>query len=162
MDKETLLKTLENVRQAIDPENEFTVDLKSNKKRSLNANAYMWVLCEKIAQKTSQPKAPITKEDVYRENIRLVGVWDDMAIIPQAVQRFISGWESKGVGWFCEKFGESKVKGAEKIRVYYGSSSYEQPEMSRLVDLVVVTAQDLGIETMTPDEIERMKQNWRV
>ena len=32
--------------------------------------------------------------------------------------------------------------------------------MSRLIDLVVTEAKQQGIETLTPDEIERMKQLW--
>lgn len=32
--------------------------------------------------------------------------------------------------------------------------------MSRFIDCVVAEAQELGIETATPDELERMKQEW--
>ena len=48
-------------------------------------------------------------------------------------------------------------------RVYYvmrGSHTYDTKEMSRLIDGTVSEAKELGIETMTPNEIERMKQQW--
>jgi len=98
---------------------------------------------------------------VYREAVKQVGIYDDIAGTPQAVERLMENWTEKGVGWFAESFGESKVKGADKVRLYYGSSTYLQPEMSRLVDYIVGEAQNLKIETMTPVEIERMKANWR-
>ena len=41
-----------------------------------------------------------------------------------------------------------------------GSSEYNTAEMSRFIDRIVEEAQELGIETATPDELERMKQEW--
>ena len=49
-------------------------------------------------------------------------------------------------------------------RVYIvmrGSHTYDTKEMSTLIDGVVQEAKELGIETMTPDEIERMKAAWQ-
>ena len=50
-------------------------------------------------------------------------------------------------------------------RVYYvmrGSHTYNTAEMSRLIDGTVSEAKALGIETLSPDELERMKQAWKV
>ena len=47
-------------------------------------------------------------------------------------------------------------------RVYRGSHTYNTEEMSILIDGTVQEAKDLGIETMTPDQIEEMKQKWKV
>jgi len=156
MDKIELFTILDELRKKLDKENLFQLELKSTKKRSLNANAYMWVLCEKIAKEIKN-----TREDVYKEAIKQVGVYDDLALPEKATERFVENWCEKGLGWFAESFGESKVKGADKVRVYYGSSIYSTGEMSRLVDYIVGEAQNLKIETMTPVEIERMKANWR-
>ena len=41
-----------------------------------------------------------------------------------------------------------------------GSSEYNTAEMSHFIDMVVQEAKELGIETLTPDELERMKQAW--
>lgn len=50
-------------------------------KRSLTANAYMWLVCEKLAKAEG-----ITKEEVYRMAIHDVGVWDDIAVIPEGYE----------------------------------------------------------------------------
>lgn len=48
-----------------------------------------------------------------------------------------------------------------KYRVMRGSHSYNTKDMAHLIDGAVSEAQELGIETMTPDELERMKQLWK-
>lgn len=42
-----------------------------------------------------------------------------------------------------------------------GSHTYDTKEMSRLIDGTVEEAKELGIETLTPDQVERMKQAWK-
>lgn len=41
-----------------------------------------------------------------------------------------------------------------------GSSEYDTAEMAHFIDSIVEEAKELGIETSTPDELERMKQEW--
>lgn len=48
------------------------------------------------------------------------------------------------------------------MQCYKGSSLYNTKEMSLLIDGVVRECKELGIETETPDEIERMKQEWGI
>lgn len=154
--KELLLNALEQLRRVLDPENKFIIKIISNHKRSLNANSYMWVLADKIAKVIKS-----SREDVYKTAIKEVGVYDDMAVVSAASERFVKNWNEKGVGWFAESFGESKVKGADRVRVYYGSSIYDKAEMARLIDYIVQEANNLHIETLTPAELERLKNNWR-
>lgn len=50
-------------------------------------------------------------------------------------------------------------------RVYLlmrGSHTYNTYEMSKLIDGTVQEAKEQGIETATPDEIRRMKEQWKV
>lgn len=61
-------------------------------------------------------------------------------------------------GWVAEKMGRSG--GMTDVVAYYGSSSYDTFEMSRLIDEIVAEAKDLGIETMPPEELERLIQSW--
>ena len=42
---------------------------KHRKKRSLDANAYCWVLCDKIAKELSKEGTVITKENIYQDGI---------------------------------------------------------------------------------------------
>lgn len=122
--------------------------------RSLDANSYMWVLCDRIAAEIG-----ITKEEVYRQHIREVGVFDDIAVAEAGTKTFIDNFESNGVGWIAEVL-PCKLKGCDKVRCYYGSSTYDSKQMSRLIDSVIDTAKEYQIETLPPDELERMKEAW--
>ena len=124
-------------------------------KRSLNANAYAWVLMDKIAeiQRT-------TKEEIYKHVILKVGVFEILPITDIAVESFIKRWQSKGLGWVCEIMGSSKIKDYTNVIAYYGTSTYNSQEMSRFIDEIVFEAQQLKIQTETPERINEMKSLW--
>lgn len=125
------------------------------KKRSLDANSYCFVLCQKIAEKIGN-----TKEFVYKQAIRHVGQFEIVPIRDDAVERWIEAWESKGLGWQSEIMRDSKLDGYITTINYYGSSVYDTREMSLLLDEVVTQAKELGINTMTPNEIRQLKEQW--
>ena len=134
---------------------DIEVDIeKYSEKRSLNANAYLWVLCEKIAQKLQDT----TKEDVYRKNIRESGGWRDKALPTEDVDFFINGWNGRGIGWFAEVLDD--LGGHKIVRFYYGSSSYTQKRMSRLLDSVIQDAISCDVDVRTPEEIQKMVSLW--
>lgn len=122
--------------------------------RSLDANAYLWVLCDKISDAIH-----VTKEETYRQAIRQVGVFHDGAFQTKDVPQIVRMWSENGIGWFVDVF-DSKLTGCRKLRFYHGSSLYDSKQMSRLIDYVVDEAKNLGIDTATPDEIARMKAMW--
>jgi hypothetical protein len=134
---------------------ELSVEIKPYKaRRSLDSNAYLWVLCQKLAEKIGG-----TKEDIYKEAIRKAGQFDFIAVTESAAEQFIKAWQGKGLGWYAEA-SESKIDGCKKIMVYYGSSVYDSKEMAHLIDYIVSECKELGIETMTPAEISRMMNEW--
>ena len=93
----------------------LNIELKKyRKKRSLDSNAYMWTIAEKIAKKLG-----ITKIEVYRNAIKEVGQCEVLPIKDEAVETFISAWEHNGQGWLCEIIGKSKLKGYTNITAYY-------------------------------------------
>lgn len=125
-------------------------------RRSLDANAYCWVLINKIAAATGIPP-----KDIYRQMIPDVG--DNCYIYPvrnDAVERWTEIWQSNGVGWVCEVLGDSKLDGYTNVCNYYGSSQYDTAQMSRLIDLVVQECKQLNIETLTPRELALLKEGW--
>lgn len=128
------------------------------KKRSLDANAYAWVLFGKLAAVLSIPK-----EDVYRELIQDIG--DNYTIIPvraDAIEKWCELWAHNGVGWFCENIGECrKTKGYYNMMCYHGSSTYDTKQMSRLIDGAVDMCKEYNIETMPPAELEALKGAWQ-
>src|SRR5690554_5209153 len=87
-------------------------------KRSLDANSYLWVLCQKMAEVIQS-----TKEDVYRAFIRRVGQFEIIPIKNEAVDRWIRNWQANGVGWMSETIGNSKIEGYTNVISYYGSST---------------------------------------
>lgn len=148
-DRAELRKTTARLR-------EDDVDLTLKKyveKRSLSANAYMWVLCGKIAERLGY-----SKNDIYQKHIYEMGVYRTVEINNAAAETFIHAWQMHGAGWLCEV-----VDRGEKytvINAHYGSSVYDKKQMSRLIDGVVQDAESLGIETKTPDEIAEMLSLW--
>lgn len=127
------------------------------KKRSLDANAYLWVLIGKLAEHYKLPT-----EEIYRMQIRDCGVYEIIPIRAQNVKNWIDVWHSHGIGWICEDMGECRnVKGYHNIKSYYGTSVYDTKQMSRIIDEVVRECTQCGIETATPQEIERIKATWQ-
>jgi len=126
-------------------------------RRSLDSNSYCWVLCQKIAEVIGS-----TKELVYQKTVRDVGQFEIVPIKDEAVERWIEVWKGKGLGWFAEVMEDSKLPGYKKIISYYGSSVYNQREMSVLINEIVQQCKELGIETLTKEEIESMNKKWNI
>ena len=141
----------------------YVADLKEyRERRSLDANAYCWVLLGKLAARLSMPKAPVTPEEVYREAIRDVG--DNYEVMPvrnDALDHWRDIWADKGIGWVCEVIGPSKLEGYTNVRNFYGSSVYDKAQMSRLLDIIIQDCKAQGIETLPPEELERLMEGWK-
>ena len=134
-------------------EKDVDLEVKQHRnKRSLDANGYAWVLMDKIAAKMH-----IDKVEVYREAIKNIGgVSETVCVQDKAVDRLRQGWEQNGIGWQTDTM-PSKLKGCTNVILYYGSSTYDTQQMSLLIDHIVQDAKALGIETMTPAELEALK-----
>lgn len=134
----------------------FTAALKLFKpKRSLDANAYFWVLCGKVAAKISLP--PV---EVYRQLIpEIGGNYEIICVRDSAVDKLRQGWEHNGTGWLTDTM-PSRLEGCTNVMLFYGSSTYDSAQMSRLIDLIVTEAKAQGIETMTPAELSALKDRW--
>jgi hypothetical protein len=136
----------------------YDAELKQHReKRSLDANAYLWVLCQKI----SEVVKGTNKESVYQDAVKHSGQFEMLVFKDDAVETFIHRWAGHGLGWFAEKI-DGNIPGYSQVIAYYGSSVYDTHEMSVLLDYVVNLAKDLEIQTATPDELERMKSLWGV
>ena len=127
-------------------------------RRSLDANAYCWVLCQKIAEVINS-----TKELVYRKVIRDVGQFDTLLIHEEAAESFTQVWSSKGIGWFAESEGTMVINQTECSRLiaYRGSSTYNTKEMTVLINELINTCNELGIETRPDYEVEAMLKSWQ-
>lgn len=136
---------------------------KSRPKRSRNANDLLWEMCTRISEAASRDGLYISKEDVYRDHIKAVGVCDFVVVLDAGVDKFMAEWCAKGIGWFAEvvDFARGKdIDRCKKVCVYYGSSTYDVQEMSRLLGSVMQTAKDMGIDTMSEREKSLLLEEW--
>ena len=118
-------------------------------KRSLNANAYCWKLLTEIANIVRA-----SKDAVYLEMLKRYGQREMISVLSHIpISEYVK---------YCEEAGESTLNGKlfKHYYVYKGSSEYDSREMSIFIDGVVDEAKELGIQTMTPNEIARLKSLW--
>lgn len=128
---------------------------KYREKRSNDANAYCWVLIGKLAEKLNIPR-----DEIYRDSIKQIGGnYDVVCVLDDAVDKLCRGWAKNGVGWQTDTM-PSKIVGCTNVMLYYGSSTYDTAQMSRLINIVVDACREQGIETRTPDEIANMVSLW--
>ena len=139
----------EEVKDLLDTD--VSVDIKKwRNRRSLSANAYAWVLITKIAQSITPP---MNKEEVYAEMLKRYGQGGIISVQKDKVSDVMRAFD-----YYVQK-GEGEVNGKNFLHymVYIGSSKYNTKEMSVFISGIVEEAKDLGIETLTPDEIARLR-----
>ena len=115
-------------------------------KRSLTQNAYFWVLVNEIANVTKQ-----SKDEIHLQMLKEYGQNEVFSIRSDIdVSRYLK---------YYEEIGKGKVNGKEftHYRVFKGSSEMDSLEMSILINGTVSEAEQLGIPTLTPNEIARLK-----
>lgn len=133
---------------------------KYREKRSNAANNYMWSLCGKIAEVRSKDGIKVTKDEIYRKEIRDLNIYREDTIEPEDVGWRCRSWEEIGIGWFTERVDFTPDGEKEVIRFYYGSSRYNTKQMSKLIDNIVQDCEALGIPTKTPDQIAELLSLW--
>lgn len=132
------------------------VDIKPfRKKRSVNANNYFWQLVEKIANILRT-----NKEELYIEMLKRYGQRekDMVSVVEEAVDIMYRATDNH-----CYVVGSSELNGKTFVHltILRGSSTYNTQEMSILIDGTVGEAKELGIETLPPHELEKMKNAWK-
>ena len=128
----------------------YDIQIKPHKKkRSNNANSYMWELCTQIGNVTN-----ISKNDVYMQMLKDYG---QSMLIP--VEK---GLTPDGYTKYYEYECSSQINGknADWYKCYKGSSEYNTYEMSILLNGVVQEARNLGVKTKEDLEIERLIEEW--
>lgn len=132
---------------------------KYRKNRSLDANAYYWTILSQLAEKLHVSKP-------YLHNIMLRKYGQAEYFSGKAAITMLPDTDET-----AEKIAEMEeahfaptsqvVPGKDGInyrayKLLRGSHSYDSREMAELINGLVEDAQDAGIETLTPAEIERM------
>jgi hypothetical protein len=128
---------------------------KYREKRSMDSNAYAWTLIGKLAEKLNIPR-----DEIYRDAIKQVGGnYEIVCVRKEAVDKLCEGWRKNGIGWQTDTM-PSKIEGCTNVVLYYGSSTYDTAQMSRLINIVVDACREQNIETRTPDEIANLLSLW--
>lgn len=134
---------------------EYTITIKERKKpRSMNANNYAWALIDKLADFYG-----LEPQYVYRMALQNIGgVSVIVSVLTEAADEVIHVWEKRGIGWQCERVGE--YGNSTDLKCIYGSSAFDSRQMSQLTDSIVQECKTVGIETMTPEELDSLKVAW--
>lgn len=116
-----------------------------SEKRSLTANAYLWVLVGKIGDALR-----MSKDEVYFDMLKAYGQGGAVSVEARFVEDFKRTYK------YSERLGETELNGKTFVhyRFWVGSSEYNTQEMSVLIDGVVQEAKNLGIETMNEAELK--------
>lgn len=148
------LNSIENLKK-----DKLSIEIKKHRnKRSLDANSYCWVLCDKIAKELCKDGTVTTKEDVYKNEILQIGTFEPFIVQERTFENFKRIWEKQGLGFLVQEV--SRRNKCIKVNCYYGSSTYDAKEMSLLIQSIVELAKTLEIETKPKAEIESMLKEW--
>lgn len=129
---------------------------KATKHRSLDANAYFHVLCDKLRMKLGISMAHM--KNILITSYGQIEYIDDQALIykTNAPMEYIQELEEAHMKFL--KVGED---GAYWYKVYRGSHTYDTREMHVLLEGTIQEAKEQGIETATPEAIRRMEELWK-
>ena len=116
------------------------------KHRTLSQNAYVWKLINEIANKVNK-----SKEEVYLQMLKDYGQSEIISML--------SSISPNGYFKYFEPIGTGIVNEKEftHYKIYKGSSEFTTLEMKYLLDGVIQEAENLGIPTLTDEQVERMK-----
>ena len=130
--------------------------IKSTRPRSLNANAYFHVLCDRLRQELGVSMAKM-KNDLITSYGQIEYITEGQALIykTNAPVEYIQELEDAHM-----KFIKQSEDGAYWYKVYRGSHTYNTDEMRMLLEGTVAEAKEQGIETKTPDELARLAALW--
>lgn len=148
-----------DIVEQLKSENKLTIELKKwRQKRSLDANSYCWILCDKIAKELCKDGTIVTKEDVYKDAILQIGSFEPFIVQEKTYMNFKRIWEKQGLGFLVQEV--SKKDKCIKVNCYYGSSTYNTKEMSLLIEDLIELAKTLNVETKSQSEIDSLLKEW--
>ena len=138
-----------NELAALEGIKDTTLDIKAVKhreKRSRDANALLWACLGEIANVTGE-----TNWERYLKALKDYGQFTYVVVKEKAVEAMKKAWRE------CQEVGEIEVNGQKAVQMicYFGSSTYDSKQFSRLLEGVVQDMRDLGLQ---PPPSKEMKQ----
>ena len=140
-------KPLELINYLYNADKEKQYELREyHKRKTLSQNAYAWVLINEIANKINK-----SKEQVYLQMLKDYGQRTEILLKADVkVKTYFKYYEA------INKIKKDDIEFIEYY-LYKGSSQFDSKEMSIFIDGIVEEAKQLGIQTMTPNEIRKME-----
>lgn len=116
------------------------------KKRSLSQNAYAWELIGKLADSMR-----MSKDEMY---LKMLESYGQSLMIPVELDKKPNGYFK-----YYKYNGRSVLNGkvADWYIVYKGSSEFDSKEMTIFIDGIIQECTNLGIPTLTEEQINQMK-----
>lgn len=121
-------------------------------KRSLNANALLWLCIEVIASAIRADKW-----EVYLQLLRKYGKFTYICVKPGAVEAVKKQWRE------CEELGHININGDDAVQMlcYFGSSTYDTEEFSVLLDGTISEMKEIGVELPPDRMMQEALASWR-
>jgi hypothetical protein len=125
--------------------------VKYRNRRSLDANALLWLCLGRIADALRTDKW-----QVYLRMLKRYGKFTYICVKPNVVDAVKTQWRE------CEVIGEVNINGQEAVQMlcYFGSSTFDTKEFSILLDGVISEMKEMGLEAPTSEEMERALEIW--
>ena len=119
--------------------------------RSLSANSLFWACVNDIANAVE-----VDSETIYVDMLRQFGKSTYICCKPNAVDAVKESWRE------CIEVGPVEINGKEavQLQVFFGSSSYNREEMSRLIDGTMSVMQELDIPLPIPQDVQAALDEW--
>lgn len=124
---------------------------KYRQKRSLDANAMLWACIGEIAAAENADKWQI-----YLDMLRQYGKYTHICVKPYVVEAVKAQWRE------CEVIGEIDINGEKAVQMlcYFGSSTYNTKEFSRLLEGVIFAMQQSGLQPPASKEMQLALERW--
>ena len=137
----------ELITYLVTQDREKTFELKEHKpKRSLSQNAYAWKLINELGNKLG-----MSKENLYKQMLEDYGQSIIVSLLDEInPEHYFKYYKQIGKG-------KTNGKGFNHYRVYKGSSEFNTLEMKYFLDGIIQECENVGIPTLTQEQIERLK-----
>ena len=123
--------------------------IQHKRKRSNNANNYMWELLTKLAKKRN-----VATSDIYIEMLEKYGQSICTIVKKEKIDVMLRNFK------YCKVIGEVAI-GKEtgvQLRCYYGTSKYTPEEIKILIKGIVEECRRNKIDTLKPEEAKRIEE----
>lgn len=143
-----------------DQSRDTTFEIKEKKnKRSLDSNAYFHVLCDELRQVLGVSMACM-KNHLIADYGQIDYLEEGQPVICKTNAPDDYMMELETLHTKCIKVVKEEGRYVYFYRVYRGSHTYDSKEMAALIRGTIAECQEQGIETATPDELEKMAKRW--